>query len=215
MTIINIISASSVPRAAIIHTRLLHDVYRRATSLLATNARSRSASEKALRELTGFVVSEIRYHHQSEDRLVWPILRSANPGAAATLNRLGGGHSQVDCSLELLNQVAIRPGGDADALAHAAVAVRDVVHHHLANEEEDVLPMLAAHVSDARWGTLANRIMAGAPTDYTYLMVGLLDEVGPAKRVNQVLAGLPQTTLVSLPELRARAQDTLAGLRVA
>src|SRR5580765_3250891 len=110
MTTVNIISASTVPRAAMIHTRMVHDVYRRATSLLATTSRDRSASNKALRELTGFVVSAIRHHHQSEDHLVWPVLRAANPGAAAILNRLAGEHSQLDDTLELLNQVTIRPG---------------------------------------------------------------------------------------------------------
>jgi hypothetical protein len=165
--------------------------------------------------MTSFVVSEIRYHHQWEDQLVWPILRSANPGAAPTLDRLADGHSQVDSILEFLNQVTIRPGDDAGAFAQAAVAARDVVHHHLADEEEVVFPMLAAHLSDARWGGLAGRIMAGAPTDYTYLMVGLLDEVGPAKRVTQILAGLPQPAGVSLSELRRRAQDTLAALGAA
>jgi hemerythrin-like domain-containing protein len=215
MTTVSLWNPLTIPRTAIIHTRLVHDVHRRATSLLAASACSSKATADTLNELRGFVVSEMRYHHQSEDEFVWPVLRAANPAGTEALRTLAGEHRQLDCALDLLDRVIVGPAGDTHALTRVADTVRDLVHQHLDREEPVVFPLLAAHVSDARWRSLASRIVAGAPTDHAHLMVGLLEEVGSPKRVAQVLAHLPGPARLSLPDLRARAQETLACLRAA
>src|SRR5271165_3048032 len=112
MTITSIFKPFTIPKAALLDTRLAHDVFRRATSLLAAAAESNRVPDGPLEELRDFVVAEVRYHHDSEDRLVWPLLEAANPTATAALTGLSAEHQDLACGLELLARVTVGPGGD-------------------------------------------------------------------------------------------------------
>jgi iron-sulfur cluster repair protein YtfE (RIC family) len=173
----NVLDKFTVAKAAMNDTRLAHDLYRRATSLLADAAKSRHAADEVLGELRDFVVAELSYHQESEDGLVWPLLTSANRGAAKALDVLSEEHHRLFAALRLLDRVIIGRTSERGSLARAAQAVRDILHDHLDNEEPILMPLLAAHISDGHWTKLRQQIAANAPTDHTRLKLRLLDDV--------------------------------------
>jgi hypothetical protein len=124
---------------AVVETRIIHDVHRRATSMLV-DAAARRAPVQALAELRDFVVPTLRHHHRSEDTDLWPLLASLAPGLSGGLDRLSREHRELDATLDALASVPIGPDADMASLRNHAVAVRDLVHHHLANEEPILLP---------------------------------------------------------------------------
>jgi len=195
---------------AVVETRLAHDVHRRATSLLADAAARPSIPTTALAELRDFLVGTLHHHHQSEDTQLWPLITSAAPQTSAALAELSGEHDQLDGALETLDDVALE---DRAALEGSAVAVRDLVHEHLAHEEPLLLAALRDSVSDEAWADFSRQVIATAPTAGAHLMFGFFDELGTPEEVEPILGDLPGPARELLPALRRHAHATLDALR--
>jgi hypothetical protein len=177
LKVTNILERFTIAKAAMHDTRLAHHLYRRATSLLADAAETGHATQEVLGELRDFVVAELTYHQESEDGLVWPLLTSANPGAAKALGTLSEQHHRLAAALHMLDRVTIGRTRDRGSLTAAAQTVRDILHDHLDNEEPILMPLLAVHISDTHWAKLRRQIEASAPTDHKHLKLRLLDEI--------------------------------------
>jgi iron-sulfur cluster repair protein YtfE (RIC family) len=195
--------AESLP---VIEMKLVHDVHRAATSLLATGAARPGPRPAELTELRDFVVAALRHHHQSEDDALWPICAAIDPGLVAGLRDLSAEHDELDAALDTLDAAA--PGG----LAGAAGTVRELVDQHLAHEEPVTMPVLR-RLTAAQWAEFSRVVMATTPPAGAYLQIGFMDEVGDPGDVATVLAGLPAPAAEALPALRDRARTTLAALR--
>src|SRR5580692_2217321 len=173
--------------------KLIHDVHRAATSLLADSAARPGASPAELGELRDFVVAALHHHHQTEDDLLWPVLEAADPEVAAGLSEL-------------------RAGAPGTPLSAAAETVRALVRQHLAHEEPATFPALRL-LSDEQWADFSRGAVATAPAAGIHLQIGFMDEVGEPGDVAAVLAGLPAPAVLALPAMRSQAQATLAALR--
>jgi hemerythrin-like domain-containing protein len=126
---------------AVLETQLVHDVHRRATTLLAAAAGA-PISLEALTELRDFTVTTLDHHHHSEDHDLWPLLANAAPELAGELAALSAEHDQLALDLEALGVIDVRR--DRESFARHANTVRDRVHGHLAHEEPILLPALRA-----------------------------------------------------------------------
>jgi iron-sulfur cluster repair protein YtfE (RIC family) len=93
--------------------KIIHDIHRAATSLLAEGAERTGTPSAELAELRDFVVAALRHHHESEDIMLWPMLQEADPGAAAALDELTGEHRQHLTHEESLTYPAMRSLTDA------------------------------------------------------------------------------------------------------
>ncbi|MFD7440885.1 hemerythrin domain-containing protein [Streptomyces sp. NPDC059909] len=219
---------------AVVETRLVHEVHRVATTLLAEAAVRPSVPLGALVQLRDFLVVNLRHHHETEDEDLWPRIVAAAPATEHALDALSEEHERLDAALDLLAAVAVSgdeaeggageagsaglgDGGVVDAvraaLRDAAVAVRDTVHDHLAREEPILFPALRDHISPEDWQDFAQRVIATTPPVAGHLMVGLLDEVGTPAEVELVLASLPEPVRPLLPAMRRQATDDLRILR--
>lgn len=206
---------SSEP-TAVTETRVVHEIHRRATALLAEAAARPAVPLGALAQLRDFLVANLSHHHETEDEDLWPLIVAAAPTAALALEALSEQHRALDAALDLLAAVAVSGGRSDDvrvALHGAAVAVRDTVHDHLAHEEPILFPALRDHVSAAAWEDFSQRVIATTPPVAGHLMVGFLDEVGTPEEVALVLAGLPEPVRPLLPAMRLQAADDLRILR--
>jgi hemerythrin-like domain-containing protein len=196
---------------SVVETRLVHDVHRRATTLLAdaTAATSRPTPH-AVDELRDFTIAALRHHHESEDRELWALLRDAAPELADPLARLSREHSQLDAALDVLRGIA----GDArpDELAEACAAVRDLVHEHLAHEEPVLFPALREHVTDVSWTRFSQRTIASSPANGRHLLVALLDAVGEPEELEVIYRHLPPAARELHPTLLDQGQADLAAL---
>jgi hypothetical protein len=123
------------------------------------------------------------------------------------LAELSREHDHLDATL-----AAVGDASDRSGLAGAAVALRDLVHAHLAHEEPVLLPALRTHVSDEAWAEFSQRVVSGAPPQGAHLMVGLLDQIGSPSEVEMVLGNMPGPARELLPALRQQAGSTLEAL---
>ena len=197
---------------AVTEMKLIHDVHRAATSLLADSAARPGASPAELGELRDFVVAALHHHHQTEDDLLWPVLEAADPEVAAGLSELSAEHERLDTALAALNAAGMSAGEPGTPLSAAAETVRALVHQHLAHEEPATFPALRL-LSDEQWADFSRGAVATAPAAGIHLQIGFMDEVGEPGDVAAVLAGLPAPAVLALPAMRSQAQATLAALR--
>lgn len=204
--------------AAVLETRLAHDVHRAATTLLAEAADRPAVPLRALAQLRDFLVVNLRHHHETEDHDLWPQILAAAPDAAQGLGALTDEHHELDEALDRLAAVAVAddPGTDEVIRAElhtAAATVRDVVHKHLDHEEPMLFPALRAYISPEAWTDFAQRVIASTPPVAGHLMIGFLDEVGTPAEVQLVLKGLPEPVHPLLPAMRSQAAEDLRVLR--
>ncbi|WP_329536711.1 hemerythrin domain-containing protein (plasmid) [Streptomyces sp. NBC_01450] len=217
---------------AVIETRLVHQVHRVATTLLAEAAVRPSVPLGALAQLRDFLVVNLRHHHETEDDDLWPRIVAAAPATEHGLGALSEEHERLDAELDLLAAVNLSGdeedgageavgtglgGGATDgfraALRDAAVAVRDTVQDHLAHEEPLLFPALRDHISPAEWQDFAQRVIVTTPPVAGHLMVGFLDEAGTPAEVELMLAALPEPVRPLLAAMRLQATNDLRILR--
>jgi hemerythrin-like domain-containing protein len=200
---------------AVIETRILHNVHRRATTVLAEAAGNPAAPAAPLKELRDFLVATLHHHHESEDDVLWPMITSKAPGAGDGLASLSGEHEKLDAALDALAAAPIQDGADRSALRSAAVAVRDLIHTHLEHEEPVLFPALTAHVTPEAWDGFSQQVVATSPQDGAHLMFGFLDQAGTPDEVALVLRHLPEPARDVIPMLRKQAETTLGALQTA
>jgi hemerythrin-like domain-containing protein len=126
--------------------------YRAAVSTLTEG--ERIARGKALTWWAKGFVMELEEHHYVEDAFFFPSLRSKVGSAAATIDRLDADHRHLD---ELLGRwpaiakaLADRSVPFPDAKAEATAfseELQDFLDRHLAQEDQDVLPLFWRHYS--------------------------------------------------------------------
>ncbi|GHJ41924.1 hemerythrin domain-containing protein [Streptomyces sp. TS71-3] len=193
---------------AAVETRLVHDLHRTVTKLLADAATRPMASAAALAEVRDFLVSQLPCHHESEDALIWPLITAKEPEIAGRFADLSGEHVRLETALQAL---ATAPVADSDrtALAKAAAAVRDLVHTHLEHEEAVLFPALRDHVTEQEWLDVAEKVIAGMPDVEMHLAVEFLEQVGTPQEADIILAAMPAPVR---DELREQARATLNRL---
>jgi nicotinamidase-related amidase/hemerythrin-like domain-containing protein len=195
---------------AIMETRLVHDVHRRASSLLAEGAARSGAPAGALREVRDFLVTTLRCHHTSEDERLWPLVHSLVPGTADALGALTEEHELLEEALTVLEKAEITDGARHGELADAAADVRDLVHRHLRHEEPVLFPALRDHVTAERWAEFADYVRSTDTTVGPHLMVGFIDLVATPQDADRLFGSLPaQVRDEVLPAMRRQARATL------
>jgi hemerythrin-like domain-containing protein len=195
---------------AVVETRLVHDVHRRATTLLTDATAVPGASPDAWGELRDFVVAALHHHHRAEDNDLWPLLVELHPDLGEALAALTLDHEQLDIALEhLANRSLDGPNGET---GEAASTVRDLVHRHLDREEPILFPAFASVLGDDDWAAFSQRTIASTPDSTKLLMVELLHQVSTDGAVDLLVAQLPPEARAALPATRAQARAVLDAL---
>jgi hypothetical protein len=127
--------------------------YRDAVSTLTED--ERVVRGNALKRWAKGFALELEEHHYVEDAFFFPSLRSRVASSAGVLDRLHADHRHLD---ELLARWPAVAGALADpavpfldARTEATVfaeQLQDFVHHHLAVEDQDVLPLFWRHYTE-------------------------------------------------------------------
>jgi hemerythrin-like domain-containing protein len=207
-------SETRTETTAIVETRLVHGMHRRATSVLADTADRNHVPEAAVAELRSFLVATLRHHHEREDHDLWPIVAVNAPHLTDPLADLSREHVRLDSLLDELDAISVDAHGWRRRLSVASAALRDLVHRHLEHEEPVLFPALRNDVPEEAWSQFSRRAVETAPPQWTHLTIGFFDDVGPTEDVDAVLANLPAPAHALLPMLRARAQPILRALHV-
>lgn len=158
----------------VMHHAFRRDLARFAAASAATPAAD-SATWTALRRWWERVAVFLHEHHEKEDSLLWPALRSrVDADGARVLDEMEMEHDRIDPLLDVLEwTLPVLAAGDApavrleDARQRAVAAFGDLatlLDAHLAHEEREAVVLIQRHLDAAEWADLERRGLASKPS---------------------------------------------------
>jgi Hemerythrin HHE cation binding domain len=180
---------------------VVHRLFRREFGNAAALIDSVRAGDRARAEVVGRwladVVKGLHHHHHSEDDLLWPVLLDRVDVHAALVRRMEGQHQRLGVLLDEIGTVLPRwrraaDAADRDRLIELFGRASVLLAEHLGEEEREILPLVAEHLTQPEWDALGARGQEsmrdlGRP----FLLVGaILEEATPSER-DRFLAQLP------------------------
>jgi hypothetical protein len=197
------VATTTIP-AAVAYQRVLHQLVRRELRILARLARYAQVDDaERIAELARHaeLITRIALHHHATEReAVWPALRRTAAAAETTapLEEWTARCARIDHMLRDVSTAA-RQWGVAltvparDAFTMACGVVADVVDAQTAEEERDLLPLIAAHLPAEAWTTIAATQRCDLPARDQLLVLGLALEDACAGDRARVLEALPRS----------------------
>lgn len=169
-----------------------HDAFRRDLRRMAAAARDGRAGSQAVRAGWETFKQQLHVHHTAEDAALWPIVRvkvAQHPDALDLLDEMEDEHAQIDPLLASVDSAV--DAGDAARLSHAVAKLAEALDAHLAHEEEKVLPLIDARLTQRDWAGFGKYLrqrqgLKGAATFFPWLLDG-----APAETRSRVLGVLP------------------------
>lgn len=171
----------------IIHAAVRRDVSRTEEALRALPDGDRVRARQVQRAWQ-HLVKELTHHHEAEDALAWPFLlsRGVDPELMAAME---GEHGVMKEALSRTSRaidaaVADPTTANAVAAADEVARARTVIDDHLAHEEQDVEPLLAAYESDPEWKSAAKGMRPAKIADAADALVWMQDGAGEQERAS-------------------------------
>lgn len=179
---------------------LLHRLVRRELRLLADLSAWASADDA---ERTGVLTRHadllgrlLLHHHAVERGLLWPALLRTAPAARPRVETWTARVAGLDHRLRDLSTAARQwavAGSDRarDAFTLACLDLADAVDAQTAEEERELLPLLAEHLSPAAWAEVTRAARCPLSRRERTLVLGLALEDASATDRARLLAALP------------------------
>jgi hemerythrin-like domain-containing protein len=144
----------------IVHTALRRDLTRAGVALTAAPpppAKQRQAISRHLEWMMRF----LRDHHESEDAGLYPLARERDPNLADLLDAMDADHCAIAPAIDAVEAVAAAYGrsdaeGEREQLLAAIADLEQTLLPHLQREEQEVMPMVSAAITDAEWRSIEN-----------------------------------------------------------
>ncbi len=204
---------SSRPLTDVSDMVVVHRVFRREFRLIPELARGVASGDTArARVLAGharMVLTGLHLHHSSEDELLWPKLLERAAPDAALVHRMEAQHHRVEQAVERLGPALDRWEAEARPAVTEEVAagfdtLRAALLEHLDEEEREILPLAARHVSQAEWSQLGEHgVKDMRPKDLPMMFGAVVEEATPEER-RAILAVLPAPVRFLLRTVFAR-----------
>ena len=134
--------------------------------------------------------------HSSEDELLWPVLHERCSLSDALIRRMeeqhAGLHDALDTTRRELTAWEVAPTAErSGALATALGTVVDRLAEHLAEEERDVVPLIAAHITQAEWDGMGKVAFRKFTPQQRLIAMGEMLAAASPTEAARMLAGLP------------------------
>jgi hemerythrin-like domain-containing protein len=191
---------SSAPLTDVHDMVVVHRGFRREFRLLPELVRAVPAGDTdraaVLAAHARLVLTGLHLHHTAEDELLWPKLLDRAAPDAALVHRMEAQHERVEQHTERLTAALNRWEAEArpavtEEVAATFDALRTALLEHLDEEEREILPLTARHVSPEEWDELGQHGIAAMTRSQLPLMFGaVLEEATPEETV-EMLAKLP------------------------
>jgi Hemerythrin HHE cation binding domain len=146
----------------------------------------------------------LHLHHETEDTVLWDRLTTRDPACIAHVDQMKAQHADVAAQLariepQLAPWVATADARLRDAFAGDIEGLRDTLFAHLGQEEDDILPVAGAVLSQQEWDGMEEHTRAALiahrkelPKDVMSLQLGLLlASVPEAERDEWFRANVP------------------------
>ena len=160
----------------------MHDALRRELVQVARIAsRTDDHPGQQLRAALGWELFKkfLLVHHQSEDDILWPALRTnaaGQPSRLALADALEAEHAVIEPLLTAIDTAAADPHYGYQRFGDIVDELITKLTAHLAHEETDGLPLIDASLTEQQWQHFAQvhaeRIAGDAPTYMPWLLNG-------------------------------------------
>ena len=179
---------------------VVHRAFRREFGLLPGLVRAVPAGDTARAAVLAahlrLCLDGLHLHHTGEDAMLWPVLLERAAPSADVVHRMEADHERVHQRLEVLRAALGRWETEArpavtEEVAAGIEALAAVVLPHLADEEREILPLAARHMSEAEWEAVGQHGMAHMQKAQLPLMFGMVLEECDAEERTRMLGVLP------------------------
>jgi iron-sulfur cluster repair protein YtfE (RIC family) len=155
--------------------------------------RSRSA---AVAEHLGFTLDGLHNHHTSEDEMLWPLLLERARPSQALVERMEAQHEVVGAAISRVRALSGPWAADPARQRSAELeeALRELItplSEHLAEEERDIVPLIARHVTQQEWERLGKAAFDKFRPAQRFTALGQMLEVATPEEAAKMLADLP------------------------
>jgi hemerythrin-like domain-containing protein len=183
----------------------VHDCFRREFARLPITVKAVGDGDveraTAIGEHIIFMCDFLHAHHESEDLLVWPLLQERAPEADALVGEMVEQHEQLLSKMGTARQQAQAwiddPGNQERAALHTTlIALEKELLHHLAVEEQQVLPLIARDLTPEEWFAVGQHSRESFSQQDLTIALGLILDNTSAERGEVILEAMP-------PEARA------------
>lgn len=143
-----------------------------------------------------FMLDGLSAHHSTEDDLVWPVLHERARPSTALVERMEEQHAGIHHGLEEVRRRGASWSGrpSPESAAELAAAITDLLEGlaaHLDEEERDVVPLIAANVSEEEWATVGRTAFDKFTPEQRFIALGQMLEVATPAEAAAMLATLP------------------------
>lgn len=143
-----------------------------------------------------FMATFLHAHHSSEDLIVWPLLLERAPEDAALVATMREEHAELE---GLVGKAAAQaaewsasPGHQERAGLHTTlIALERALLHHMAQEEQEVLPLVAEHLSEEEYAAVGAHSRADLAPDQLAIALGFILGDTTQDRAEAIIASMP------------------------
>ncbi len=177
---------------------LIHRLIRRGFEQAREAVMSTGSADRVdpIAEYLEFHLDGLHAHHSTEDDLLWPSLRERAGMSEALIGRMedqhGALHDAVDTTRRELTAWRTAPNtATSEALAAALESVSDRLGEHLAEEERDVVPLIARHVTQEEWDRLGKVAFDKFTPKQRFTALGEMLRTATPTEGARMMSGLP------------------------
>lgn len=180
---------------ALIH-RLLRRGFEQARECVVAVPAGATDRAAAVAEYIEFHLDGLHAHHSTEDELIWPALHERASLSGNLITRMEDQHAQVHAAVghtrELLASWVAAPTAESSAaLASAIGTIMDRLAEHLAEEERDVVPLIATHITQAEWERQGKVSFGKFKPRQRFTAMGEMLQTASPEEAARMMAGLP------------------------
>jgi hemerythrin-like domain-containing protein len=138
----------------IVHTALRRDLARTQVALAELAADPDDDRREAVAAHVLWMMTWLHHHHEGEDEGLYPYVRARNPKAAALLDEMDADHQRIVPAMAAVERAAASYATSPDSRADVAAALDallDGLLPHLQREEEEMMPVVSATITDREW----------------------------------------------------------------
>ena len=183
----------------------MHDALRRELVQVARIAsRMDDQPGQLLRAALGWELFKkfLLVHHQSEDDILWPALRTnaaGQPGRLALADALEAEHAVIEPLLTAIDAAAADPHYGYQRFGDIVDELITKLTAHLAHEENEGLPLIDASLAPQQWQHFAQVHAERISDDAPMYMPWLLNGASP-ERLDAILGKFPPPLLTAFRE---------------
>ncbi|TFV74421.1 hemerythrin domain-containing protein [Blastococcus sp. CT_GayMR19] len=195
---------------------VVHRAFRREFRLIPELVRAVPAGDTARAAVLAgharMVLTGLHLHHTGEDVLLWPKLLERCTPDAALVHRMEAQHERVDAAIQKLGPALTRWEAEARPAVTEEVGagfdeLRTALLEHLDDEEREILPLAARHITQAEWNQLGEHGQKEMRMkDLPILFGAVFEEATPEERA-EMLGVVPAPVRFLLRTVFARRYE--------